>query len=272
MTLQTYPDVAQGGEEWHNLRRGLVTASSVGQLLSVTTLSASGFGCPLCEAAAGEPCLSVRTSAPLKMMHSERAAWAKENATRVIEPATGDTARSLTRLLVAERITGWTDPTYMSDDMIRGIEDEPRAVETYAQHYKAPVQRMGFMVRKESWGTLGFSPDSLVGTDGFVEVKSRRAKKQLQTILDWEVPSENMAQIQAGLLVSGRQWCDYISFTGGMPMPVMRVEPDEKWFAAIREAVQLFEETAAMWMAVYRKKTAGLAVPERIEYQQDMVI
>jgi hypothetical protein len=204
-------------------------------------------------------------------MHPDRARAATVDPVQVIEPARGDTARGLTRLLVAERITGWTDPTYMSDDMIRGMEDEPRAVETYAKHYKAPVQKMGFMVRKESWGTLGFSPDSLVGTDGFVEVKSRRAKKQLATILDWEVPAENMAQIQAGLLVSGRDWADYISFTGGMPMPVMRVEPDEQWFTAIREAVRLFEETAVMWMAVYEKKTAGLAVPERIEYESVVI-
>ncbi len=270
MTLQTY-DVAQGGEEWHDLRRGLVTASSVGQLLSVTTLGAVGFDCPLCEALAGEPCLSVRTSAPLKMMHSERASFARENATQVIEPAHGDTARSLTRLLVAERITGWTDPTFMSDDMIRGLEDEPRAVETYAQHYKAPVETMGFMVRKWPWGTLGFSPDALVGDDGFVEVKSRRAKKQLATILDGQVPAENMAQIQAGLLVTQRDWCDYISFTGGMPMLVIRVEPDDAWFNAIREAVRLFEDTAVDMIATYQQKTAGLVVPERIEYESVVI-
>lgn len=272
MTLETFPDVAQGGETWHDLRRGLVTASSVGQLLSVSTLGAIGYECPECGASPGDPCWSKRASVgPIKTMHGGRVAAAAADPVRTIEPATGDTARSLTRLLVAERITGWTDPTYMSDDMIRGREDEPRAVETYAKHEKAPVHPMGFMVRKESWGTLGFSPDSLVGDDGFVEVKSRRAKKQLETILAWEVPTENMAQIQAGFLVSERKWCDYVSFTGGMPMPVIRVEPDETWLNAIREAVRLFEATSVEMIAAYEKRIAGLAVPERIEYESAVI-
>ncbi len=32
-----------------------------------------------------------------------------------------------------------------------------------------------------------------------------------------------MAQIQCGLLVSGRAWCHYVSYTGGMPLYVKRV-------------------------------------------------
>ena len=62
------------------------------------------------------------------------------------------------------------------------------------------------MVRTEPGWKLGYSPDGLVGDDGLIEVKSRRAKKQLQTILSGQVPAENMPQLQAGLLVSGRSW------------------------------------------------------------------
>ena len=36
MTLHQYPDVIQRDDEWHNLRRGIVTASSVGKLLTPT--------------------------------------------------------------------------------------------------------------------------------------------------------------------------------------------------------------------------------------------
>jgi hypothetical protein len=82
------------------------------------------------------------------------------------------------------------------------------------------------MVR-DDWGfSLGYSPDGLVGDDGLIEVKCRRQKKHLQTILADEVPPENMAQLQCGLLVSGREWIDYVSYCGGMPMYVKRVYPD----------------------------------------------
>jgi putative phage-type endonuclease len=36
MTLHEYPDVEQRSDEWHTLRRGIVTASAVGQLLTPT--------------------------------------------------------------------------------------------------------------------------------------------------------------------------------------------------------------------------------------------
>jgi hypothetical protein len=224
MTLRILPDLIQGSDEWHDQRRGMVTASVVGRLLTATTL----------------------------------------------EPADNDTSRGLTAVLVAERITGYTEPTYMNDDMLRGIEDEPRAVQHYSDHY-APVITDGFMVREEDGWTLGYSPDGLVGDDGLVEVKSRRQKKHLQTILADEVPAENMAQLQAALLVTGREWIDYVSWCGGMPMWRKRVEPDLHWHCSIVAAVEEFEKTAARMVAAYRAATTGLPLTERA-LEMEMVI
>ena len=67
--------------------------------------------------------------------------------------------------------------------MLRGIEDEVEARILYAAQY-APVQDMGF-ITNDRWGfTLGFSPDGLIGDDGFLECKSRRQKFQVQTIIE----------------------------------------------------------------------------------------
>jgi predicted phage-related endonuclease len=140
----------------------------------------------------------------------------------------------------------------------------------YAEHF-APVEPLGFMVR-DDWGFhIGYSPDGLVGDDGLVEVKSRRAKKHLQTILEDEVPAENMAQLQCGLLVSGRAWIDYVSFCGGMPLYVKRVEPDPAWFDAILAAVTAFEDTASLMVADYTAATEGLPMTERV-IEMEMVI
>lgn len=216
MTLIELPDLIQGTDEWLDQRRGMVTASVVGQLITAST----------------------------------------------IKVAKNDYSRALTAQLVAERITGWTDPTYVSDDMLRGHEDEPRARDLYSEHF-APVVESGFMVRTEAHWKLGYSPDGLVGDDGLIEVKSRRPKKHLTTILSGEVPPENMAQLQAGLLVSGRQWCDYISYCGGMPLWVRRVEPDQRWQDAIEAAVIAFEEAAAEMVTAYETATAGMPNTER---------
>ena len=217
--LHELPDLIQGTDEWHTQRRGLVTASVVGQLVTTKTL----------------------------------------------KPAANETSRGLTALLVAERITCHTDPTYLSDDMIRGIEDEPRAREKYTEHH-APVRETGFMVR-DDWGyQIGYSPDGLVGDDGLIEIKSRRQKVHLATILADEVPAENLAQLQCGLLVSGRDWIDYVSYCGGMPLYVKRVYPDPRWVEAIVAAVEQFEKTAEQMASDYLELVDGLPTTERIDH------
>lgn len=268
MSLTIYPDVIQGSDEWHDQRRGIVTASVVGQLINIGAPDALTIRCRTCDAEPSEPCVSmaVKRKTPIKTLHPQRSTDVAEYPP-VIAPANNDTSRGLTALLVAERITGHTDPTYINNDMLRGIEDEPRAVEKYAEHY-AHVETVGFMVR-DDWGYLiGYSPDGLVGDDGLIEVKSRRQKAQLQTILDDEVPAANMAQLQAGLLVSERKWVDYVSYCGGMPLYVKRVWPDLAWFKAIVAAVATFELTATRMVADYQFATQGLATTERVIEQE----
>ncbi|MEV6897493.1 lambda exonuclease family protein [Amycolatopsis sp. NPDC051372] len=222
MSLIEYPDVIQGSDEWHEQRRGIVTASVVGQLVTP----------------------------------------------KALKIAANDKSRSIVAQLVAERITGYTDPTYVSDDMLRGVEDELRARDLYAEVYQRPVREVGFLLRKEDTWQLGYSPDGLVGDDGLIEVKAPRAKGHLSTILAGQVPPEYMAQCQAGLLVSGREWLDFISFSGGMPMWHKRVHPDPAWQEAIVAAVEQFEATAAEMVADYAGKTEGLPATERIVYQE----
>lgn len=272
MTLQTYPDLIQGTDEWLAQRRGIITASVVGQLITTRKLTAVDYACPSCSAAANDPCVSkVKAGAVIKTMHPERAEVARTTGETVIEPAANDYARSLTLLLVAERITGWSDPTFISDDMMRGIDDEPLARAKYAAHH-APVAEIGFMT-EDRWGfKIGYSPDGLVGDDGLIEIKSRRSKAQLATILADEVPVDNMAQLQAGLLVTGRQWIDYVSYCAGMPLWVKRVLPDPKWFDAIEAAVTAFEANAAEMISTYTRSVAGLPTTERTAFQEIRVI
>jgi len=219
VTLHLINNVEQGSDEWLAMRRGIVTASVVGQLITAKT----------------------------------------------IKPAANDYSRALTLNLVAERITGHTEPVFVNADMMRGNMDEPIARDLYSG-YKALAVEIGFMVR-DDWGfQIGYSPDGLVGDDGLIEIKSRRAKKHLSTILADQVPIENMAQIQAGLLVSGRDWLDYVSFSGGLPLYVKRVKPSGRWFDAIVEAVAMFETNAAEMATTFAERTAGMPLTERIDY------
>lgn len=178
--------------------------------------------------------------------------------------------------LAAQRITNYVEPTYIGEAMLRGHEDEIFARALYAERY-APVEEVGF-VTNSKWGfTLGCSPDGLVGTDGMIEAKSRCQKYQVQTIVEEYreglIPEEYVLQVQAGLLVTGRQWCDFLSYSGGMPMAVIRVHADPVMQDAIIEAAAKFEARISEAIADFHAAIAARGYPateRRVE--QDMVI
>lgn len=185
--------------------------------------------------------------------------------------ADNDTSRALTETLIAERITGHVDYVHPTFDMQRGTLDEPLARDLYRAEY-APVEEIGFAVRTIGKHRLGASPDGLVGTDGGIEIKSRRPRTQLRTILTDRVPVENLAQIHACMLVLDREWWDYVSYSGGWPLHVIRVYRDESWDAAIIAALEKFEAQAAMDVAAYNAITAGRPIAPRVDHFQEMKI
>lgn len=182
--------------------------------------------------------------------------------TPTLKAASNDKERTHLYELLAQRITGYVEPRYISDDMLRGMDEELLAIDLYSKKY-SKVHRVGFITNDE-WGfTIGYSPDAIVGQDGLVECKSRRQKYQIQTIVDGVVPPEYMIQIQTGLMVSGREWLDFISYSGGLPMFVMRCFPIPEYYEAILNAATLFEERLAEKLETYQQASKDLTPTER---------
>lgn len=180
--------------------------------------------------------------------------------------AQNDKYRSHLYELLAQRVTQHVEPSYISDAMLRGMDDEITARSMYSEKY-APVTEVGF-ITNDKWGfALGCSPDGLVGDDGMIEVKSRCQKYQMETIISGKMPDEYMLQVQTALLVSERKWCDFITYCGGMHMMVIRVDADADTQEKIIEAAKNFEEQMKDKMAQYRKRisdsTARLFPTER---------
>jgi len=194
--------------------------------------------------------------------------------TPTLKIASNDKERAHLYELLAQRVTGYVEPHYISDDMLRGHEDEIAAVDLYAENI-APVTRCGFITNSK-WGfTIGYSPDGLVGDDGLLECKSRRQKYQVQTIVEWAseglAPADYLMQCQTGMLVAEREWIDLISYSGGLPMQPMRIHADEVVQTAIVEASSKFEARLAEKLAVYERAIAGLIPTER-RIEQEMFV
>ncbi len=271
VTLHVFDKMEQRSPEWYEARCGIVTASAVGKLVSTGPPDPGSVGCPMCEAKSLAPCISAarKTPTPIKGFHDARAAKAAA-LPPIYGVASNDTSQALTLVLVAERVTGTVDETPISNDMWRGIEHEPYARDIYSGHYQQAVE-CGFMLRQGPGWQLGYSPDGLVADDGLVEIKCPRPKGHLNTILADAVPAAHIPQLQAGLLVSGRKWIDFVSFNAGMPLFVRRVYPDPAWHEAIVAACRQFETTAAEMVAAYTEKTAGMPATERIDNELGLV-
>lgn len=152
------------------------------------------------------------------------------------------TRRTYMMKLLAERITGEVQPGHYNEHMLRGHEDEPKARDTYEFLSGNKVRQVGIIVDKTL--RAGFSPDGLVGEDGCIEIKSKMAHLHIDCILKDEVPVEHMAQIQGGLLVSGRKWCDFVSYCRApeLDLFIKRVERDEEAISKIRDAIVEFNK------------------------------
>jgi len=195
--------------------------------------------------------------------------------TPTLKVAQNDKQRAHLYELLAQRITNYVEPRYLSDDMLRGHIDEAEALALYEQHY-APVETAGFITNDE-WGfTLGYSPDGLVGTDGLVEVKSRRQKYQVETfcvhVTEQTIPADYVLQIQTGLLVTGRKWCDLVSYSAGLPMARIRAYPDEAMQDAIVKAATSFETALSVAREKYDAAIVGAPTTERRAAEQEMVL
>lgn len=176
--------------------------------------------------------------------------------------AENDKQRSHLYELVAQRITGYVEPMYIGDDMLRGMEDEVYARALYAEKYES-VEEVGF-ITNDKWGfTLGCSPDGLVGELGGIECKSRRQKYQIETIVSGEMPIDYLIQVQSCMLISERPWWDFISYCAGMPMFVKRVYADMIVQDAIVEAAQIFHGKMDIMIKEYGEKIIGLYPTER---------
>lgn len=141
--------------------------------------------------------------------------------------------------LIGERITGEAaELPFTTRATERGHEYEAIARRLYEMREEVKTDQAAIILNHG----CGYSPDSMVGSVGLTEIKSKLPKFQVAVILGGEVPKEHVAQCQGGLWVSEREWIDFISYWPGMPMFVKRMYRDDSLISKIDERVKTFYE------------------------------
>lgn len=148
------------------------------------------------------------------------------------------TRRTYMLKLAGERLTGVPMEAFNTVHMQRGHDMEDEARRAYSMITDAEPQPVGFIRR----GEAGASPDSLVGDDGMLELKTKLPHLQIDLLLSDETPKEHFAQCQGQLWIAQREWVDLASYWPGLPMFVKRVFRDEAYIATLSSAVDKFNE------------------------------
>lgn len=113
----------------------------------------------------------------------------------------------------------------MSAAMRNGVQCEPEARNFYAFDTGHPVLQVGLCVTDDD--RFCCSPDGLVGEKGGLELKCPEPKTHVAYLLAREVPTEYRCQVHGALIVTGRDWWDFMSYCPGFKPLVVRVVPDE---------------------------------------------
>jgi hypothetical protein len=139
--------------------------------------------------------------------------------------------------LAAESLVGHTIE-FESKYMERGHELEGDAVRAYELQMDVDTLKAGFFTNAA--GTIGASPDRLIGDDGILEIKCPAAHTHISYMLKRPVDKKYYPQLQGQLYITERAYVDIVSYYPELPMAIVRVERDEEFIALLHLALTSF--------------------------------
>ena len=156
----------------------------------------------------------------------------------VMAKGEGKTRSEYMRKLAGEILTGEPMDSFSNAHMERGKSMEDEARETYAFVNDIEPRRVGFIRN----GDRGASPDSLIGDDGGLEIKTALPHIHIDRLERNRLPPEHKAQVQGNLWISQREWWDFCSYWPKLPVLTVRVYRDEAFIAQLSDEVDRFND------------------------------
>ena len=175
----------------------------------------------------------------------------------VMAKGEGKTRSEYMRKLAGEIHTGEPSEQFSNVHTDRGNMMEDEARETYSFINDAEIKRVGFIRN----GNKGASPDSLVGANGGLEIKTALPHIQIDRMKRDRLPPEYVAQVQGNLWISEREWWDFVSYWPKMPVFQVRVYRDEPYIKNMAAEIDRFNEELAElveWLRRYGASPASV--------------
>jgi len=158
--------------------------------------------------------------------------------------------------IAIERISGQPyGDTFETFAMRRGHEREAVARQVYEMKTGMLAEESGIVFTDDRW--FGYSTDGFVGNDGMVEIKCLTASDKIAGILKNGDVSDYEHQMQGGLWITGRAWCDFVLFVpelegAGNNLYVKRIYRDDDFIEQMEKDLIDFRNLVQTYEAVFR--------------------
>jgi hypothetical protein len=165
------------------------------------------------------------------------------NFKKIITPARADFSKQAIEY-VYELVAELYDPQYgivedyVSAAMLNGTIMEPESRRFYKLEANCDdVYEVG--ICESDCGRFICSPDAMVGDEGVLELKNPSYRMQVKYLDEGVLPDEYKVQCHGHILVTKRNWCDFLSYVPRLPPLLIRVMPDE-FTVKLAEALDKF--------------------------------
>lgn len=143
----------------------------------------------------------------------------------VMAKGKGKMRKSLLYRLAGEILSGEPYQSYQNEHMERGKDQEAEARSLYEFMNDVEVEQVGLFKHSDH---KHYSPDGML-PDGLIEIKCTIPSVHIETIDTEKIDTAYFRQMQWGMMICDRPWCDFISYSPlvlAKPMWVYRVERD----------------------------------------------
>jgi putative phage-type endonuclease len=144
--------------------------------------------------------------------------------------------------LALERLTGSKKEGFTNAAMQHGIDQEPIAKLAYESRTGRLIEDVGF-IDHPTIPMSGASPDGLV-SEGLIEIKAPNSATHLENLVRGSADPEYLPQMYWQMAVTGRPWCDFVSFDPRFPehlqLAIYRVNTDAQKIKELENEVSQF--------------------------------
>lgn len=265
-------EVPQGTPDWMLARTGRITASCFADAVST---------------------VGGLTEQQEKYVHAVlRGGATEKEAIAFAGYKAAPTAECVKRALAGERTEDFSDTAkrYAADISIERVSRQPHGepVKTWVLergHTMEAAARRIYEGRTGAFVTeagicltdddlFGYSTDGLVDDDGLIEIKAPIDSIKIMEMWKTGDTSEYDHQMQGGMWITGRKWCDFIMYVPdlapvGKDLFVKRVLRDDVFIDKMVEQLVEFEKLVSANEAVWRE---GYVPPAAVSAEDDSLI